>query len=108
MRILTVAGWISPDAEGGSFRVVFEVARGLARRGHEVHVLTQALPGHETPHETIHGVQVHRYRTSAPSGVRFYLSSIRAVRREVTRMIAEEPFDALHLHHPVSALGASL
>ncbi len=32
MKILTVAGWMYPDAEGGSFRVVYEAARGLVHR----------------------------------------------------------------------------
>jgi len=108
MRILTVAGWISPDLEGGSFRVVFELARGLVARGHEVNVLTQALPGHEQPQQVIDGVQVHRYRTWARSGVSFYVSSVAAVRRLMGRLVAAQPFDALHLHHPVSALGATL
>ena len=108
MRILTVAGWISPDVEGGSFRVVFELARGLAARGHEVHLLTQMVPGHEEARQTIHGVEIHRYRTWATSGWRFYVSSIRAVWGMVSRMAAVGHFDALHLHHPVSALGATL
>ena len=30
MNILTVAGWIVPDQEGGSFRLVTEVARRQA------------------------------------------------------------------------------
>jgi len=108
MRILTVAGWISPDIEGGSFRVVFELARSLAARGNDVHVLTQAVGGKGELHETIEGVRVHRYRTWAPSGLRFYASSILGVWRMVNEMHAAEPFDVLHLHHPVSALGATL
>ena len=107
MRILTVAGWISPNVEGGSFRVVFELARSLAARGNDVHVLTQAVRGNGEPHETIDGVRVHRYRSWAPSGLRFYASSILGVWRMVNEMHAAEPFDVLHLHHPVSALGAT-
>ncbi|NQT86219.1 glycosyltransferase family 4 protein [bacterium] len=106
MKILTVAGWMYPDAEGGSYRVVYEAARGLARRGHEVHVATQRLDAEHPERETLDGIHVHRYATGAPRGLRFYRSTLREVRTLVNALQAEVRFDAVMSHHPVSAYAA--
>jgi len=106
MKILIVAGWMYPDAEGGSFRVVYEAGRRLAARGHEVHVLTQRLDERHPEHETLAGMSVHRYRTTARSGIRFYASTLRQVRRMADRLQGDVGFDVFHTHHPVSAFAA--
>ncbi len=106
MKILVVAGWMHPDAEGGSFRVVYEAGRRLAARGHEVHVLTQQLDPLHPAEQAVEGMRVHRYRTTASSGLRFFLSTYRAVRRAAKQLQGEVGFDVLHTHHPVSAFAA--
>ena len=106
MKILTVAGWMYPDMEGGSFRVVYELARRLAARGHEVHVATQLLDTDHPLREELEGMTVHRYETVAKSGVGFYASTLRDVRRLVDKLQDEIGFDILHTHHPVSAYAA--
>ena len=106
MKILIVAGWVYPDQEGGSFRVVYEAGRRLAARGHQVHVVTRRLDERHPERETIEGMAVHRYTTSAPSGLRFYTSAFREVRRLADRLQGELGFDVLHTHHPVSAFAA--
>ncbi|HUT32707.1 MAG TPA: glycosyltransferase family 4 protein [Planctomycetota bacterium] len=106
MKILIVAGWMYPDAEGGSFRVVYEAGRRLAARGHEVHVLTQQLDPLCPAEQVIEGMRVHRYRTTASSGLRFALSTYRAVRRAAKQLQGEFGFDVVHTHHPVSAFAA--
>ena len=107
MKILVVAGWMYPDEEGGSFRVVYETARRLADRGHQVHVLTQRLDASHPERQELAGMTVHRYPTAAKSGVRFYASTLRQVRRLAERLHADVGFDALLLHHPVSAFAAN-
>jgi len=107
MKILVIAGWMYPDEEGGSFRVVYENARGLAARGHQVHVLTQRLDPSHPECQELAGTTVHRYPTTAKSGIRFYASTLRQVRRWAERLHADVGFDALLLHHPVSALAAN-
>ena len=105
MKILVVAGWMYPDQEGGSFRVVYEAGRGLAARGHEVHVATQRLREEHPEREELAGMIVHRYTTAASSGPRFYASTARQVPRLVDRLQGEVGFEAVHTHHPVSAYG---
>jgi len=106
MKILIVAGWMYPDQEGGSFRVVYEAGRRLAARGHEIHVVTQRLDERHPEREELAGMAVHRYETTAKAGVRFYISTLRQARRLVDRLQGEVGFDVLQTHHPVSALGA--
>jgi glycosyltransferase involved in cell wall biosynthesis len=107
VKILTIAGWMYPDQEGGSFRVVYEAGRRLAARGHEVHVVTQKLDERHPESERLAGMMIHRYRTAAQSGLRFYASTLREVPRLVDRLHREVGFDVLHMHHPVSALAAN-
>jgi len=106
MKILIVAGWMHPDAEGGSFRVVYEAGRRLAARGHEVHVATQRLDPLHPEEQVVEGIHVHRYQTTAKSGPRFYSSTLRSVKRMVTALQREVGFDVMHTHHPVSAFAA--
>lgn len=104
MNILVVTGWIHPDAEGGSFRVAYDIARGLALRGHSLTVITSAPEGDLPSRETVENMLYLRYRTSAARGLRLFLSTVKGVRRLTKNL---EP-DIVHLHHPFSALGANL
>jgi glycosyltransferase involved in cell wall biosynthesis len=64
MRILLLAQFFPPDI-GGEERHVFNLAKTLAERGHEVAVATQRMadvPDHET---LASGVRVHRFATAA-------------------------------------------
>lgn len=103
MKILVVAGWMHPDAEGGSFRVVYESGRGLAARGHEVHVLTQRTRPSLPTIERLAGMTVHRYPVWSGSGLGFYVSSLRGVRRTAADLHRDVAFEVVHTHHPVSA-----
>lgn len=107
MKLLVVAGWTYPDEEGGSFRVVYETARRLAARGHDVHVATQRLKPEHPETEELAGITLHRYPTAAKGGIRFYLSTYREVRRLIDRLQPEVGFDAMLHHHPVSAFAAN-
>lgn len=113
LKILTVAGWIYPDAEGGSFRFVYELNRALARRGHRPTVLTQRLRPDLPAEQDIDGIRVIRYRTVQSGTFAFYRSTIASVRRVLRQTIAAAeregaPFDLVHLHHPASAFAAAL
>jgi glycosyltransferase involved in cell wall biosynthesis len=60
LRILVVCyEW--PPLGGGGGRVAADIARGLARRGHEVRTVTSALRGLPA-NETVNGVSIHRRR----------------------------------------------
>jgi len=46
---------------GGSEIALFEVARRLARRGHDIHVITSPLPN-TAPFEEVEGIKIHRIK----------------------------------------------
>jgi glycosyltransferase involved in cell wall biosynthesis len=62
-----------PPAIGGVERHVAELARGLARRGVEVEVITTDPTGRLAPFELVEGIPVRRFGTIAHDGV-FFLS----------------------------------
>jgi glycosyltransferase involved in cell wall biosynthesis len=96
-----------PDHMGGSERVVWEVARALVARGHEVRVLvprgTRALPGSST----IDGVTVLRYRDPFMSFGALYLPSLVLARAAVRAAATRWPADVIHAHQGISGLAAA-
>jgi glycosyltransferase involved in cell wall biosynthesis len=98
MRIVIANRFFSPD-ESGASRMVTSLAFGLARRGHEVHVVTgrrlRDRPGRLAPRERLFGVTVHRVWTTplgrdrlygrAVDYVLFHLGSAWRMRRLVRR-----------------------
>jgi glycosyltransferase involved in cell wall biosynthesis len=89
MRIAHVTATF-PPYRGGTGNVCFHNACELARRGHEVHVFTAALPG-AAPLESLDGVTVHRLRPLLRVGNAPLLPGLlRALRG----------FDVIHLHYP--------
>jgi glycosyltransferase involved in cell wall biosynthesis len=87
LRVAHVTATFPPYA-GGTGNVAWNQARELARRGHNVHVLTAALGG---PVVTPDRVSVHRLRTLARFGNAPFMP---ALLRWATR------FDLVHLHYP--------
>ena len=104
LKILTVAGWMHPDAEGGSFRFLFELNRALARRGHRVTVLTGRIRSDLPARQDIDGIRVIRYPVKSSPTSSFYLSTLRCVRNALDEL---DDYDLVHLHHPVSAYAAA-
>lgn len=61
MKILFVADVSIERVIGGAERVLFEQSLRLAKRGHEVHILTRKLPSHLQNQNVIQGVKEWRY-----------------------------------------------
>jgi glycosyltransferase involved in cell wall biosynthesis len=59
MKLLHTAHVYPPETSGVS-RIVSEIAQGLARRGHEVHVATAARPNSPS-YEMSAGIHIHRF-----------------------------------------------
>lgn len=79
-----------PPYRGGTGNVCFHNARELARRGHEVHVFTAAIPG-APAYEERDGVTIHRFRPLARVGNARILPGL---------LPALRGFDLIHLHYP--------
>lgn len=106
LRILTIASWAWPDAEGGSFRIATEVAMRLVGRGHSIHLLTARTDPSLPENEMLNGLRVHRYSIARRRGLSLYLSFRHSVREAIHRLSAAERFNVAHVHHLFSAHGA--
>jgi glycosyltransferase involved in cell wall biosynthesis/SAM-dependent methyltransferase len=107
MNVLVVADVSPLRVLGGGERVLGELACGLSARGHGVRIVCRAPEGE--PERADHqGVLVRQFPVDRRSLLRFIRSSILQARRAVTEEIESQGADVLHLHQPLSALGALL
>lgn len=60
-----------PDRGGGGVRLAYDLATGLAQRGHKVSVVCEDLHGSGVAREVIEGVTVLRYQLPRSCGVAF-------------------------------------
>jgi len=107
MRILMLAQFFPPDI-GGEERHVLNLSDALARRGHQVTVATQLLPG-TAPVETLDsGVTVHRFASTAMRLATTYSDARRphhlpvpdpALTRSLAALIERERPDVVHAHN---------
>lgn len=115
MKILQLAQFL-PPVSGGEERHVWNLARKLASRGHDVTLLGFAT-GEDGPGESMtEGVQVVRVRTAASRLPVLYSDSSRphalplpdpAVSSAIAAQLATHRFDVIHAHNWIvnSALG---
>lgn len=103
MRLLFVTDVSMQKVIGGAERVLFEQCTRLARRGHEVHVLTRRLPSHEHDQELIAGVQEWRYVVNPLNGPSAFSATLRNGRRLFETVQKRVSFDLLQLQMPFSA-----
>lgn len=105
MKVLVVADVSPLRVIGGGERVLGELAGRLASRGHDVRIVSRAAEGE--PASVIHqGVSVRQFSVDRRSLLRFIRSSIVQARRAVAEEINTQGADVLHVHQPLSALGA--
>lgn len=105
MKVLLVSEHFPPGFRGGSATYLASLARGLARRGHDVGVVAGGAAGVE--HEE--GVSIHRTGVDpAGTGPRTRVAQVLATRSAVRRLIPSLAPDLLHLNHAYPSLGALL
>ena len=107
LRVLMVSD-VSPSyPAGGGERMLWEQARRLAARGHDVRVVSRADPGDEVPRPLEReGVGIRPFPVDRRSIARFVRSSILGARRATADELARLGADVLHLHQPLAGYGA--
>lgn len=96
---------VSPAVvRGGGERALWESARRLAARGHAVRVLGRSSepPPASRPGEP----EVWHFAAERHSAVTFLRAAVLAARRAAEEALARAGADVLHLHQPLSGLGA--
>ncbi|MBI1846966.1 MAG: glycosyltransferase family 4 protein [Candidatus Rokubacteria bacterium] len=108
MNVLVVADVSPVVVRGGAERVLWELAKGLAERGHRVRIVCRG--GGEDLAGTLvrDQVVVRHFAVDRTSSLRFLVSSILGARAAVREECRREPPDVLHVHQPLAGLGALL
>ncbi len=107
MRLLFAHTSTLPDRMGGSERVVWQLARELVRRGHEVRIVVPRLAAALPLSSTIDGVTIRRYRDPLSSSAMAYVPSLLVAGVAVRAAARSWPPDLVHAHHGISGLGAA-
>ena len=97
MKILFVSDVSIHHVIGGAERVLYEQAVGLARRGHEVAVLTRRLAEHDTAEELIQNVQEWRYPIDNRNALTFLHATLTGGTGLFERLQKAYAFDVLKL-----------
>src|SRR6266403_50026 len=107
LAVLMVAD-VSPSRPlGGGERMLWEQARRLAARGHDVRIVSRAEPDATAPVSVERErVRIHQFLADRRSITRFIKSSIFGARRAVSEALARQPADVLHVHQPLAGYGA--
>jgi len=105
LNILFVADVSISQVIGGAERVLFEQATRLAKRGHNVHLLTRRLPGHTDSPEVIQGVTEWRYFVNQKNGVAFLWSTWKSGKKLFESIHQKYNIDCINFHQPFSAFG---
>lgn len=106
MRVLVISDVSPVVVLGGSERALWEGAKGLAARGHQVRLVCRAPDG-ETSRTLVHqGVPIRYFAVDRRSLARFVRTSIVEARRAVVAEVSAHGADVLHVQQPLSALGA--
>lgn len=103
MRILFLADVSMEKVIGGAERVLYEQSTRLARRGHQVHILTRFLPEHERKHEIIEKVNEWRYHVDAKNALTFLFSTRVNVPVILSKLLEEGPFNIINGHQPFTS-----
>ena len=92
MKILFVADVSMGKIIGGAERVLFEQTTRLAKKGHQVFVLTRRLGNHQSEHEQIKGVHEWRYTLNDNNPFSFIKSTLKNGRALFESLDQEHPF----------------
>jgi glycosyltransferase involved in cell wall biosynthesis len=113
VRIISLCDTFFLDLPGGLARVAWDVAKALARRGHEVAMVagaaeTPAVAGACVVEERIDGVRVFRYPKPTPSRLDPFRASkqIRIASRALAAVMATQDWEVIHCHSIYTAAAA--
>jgi glycosyltransferase involved in cell wall biosynthesis len=102
LKLLFATDVSMKEVIGGAERVLYEQCTRLAKRGHEVHVLTRRLPCHHAVSETLDGVCEWRYDVDRSNGFSFLSSTLRKGRQLFETLQNKIPFDVVNFQQPFS------
>jgi glycosyltransferase involved in cell wall biosynthesis len=99
-RILVATMAFDAERGGGSVRLAYDLATGLAHHGHQMTVVCEDLFSRGVEREVGNGITILRYLLPKSGGLGFrrHKEHIRAVKRLVSKYLPDPP-DVVHGHH---------
>jgi glycosyltransferase involved in cell wall biosynthesis len=95
LRVAYVVSYFHPFASGAERQALAQGIE-LARRGHDVRVITRSVPGYPIHDEEYHGIQIHRWVRTWNRGPLFALSFVAGVVHALRRLGSR--IDVIHTH----------
>lgn len=106
MKILLIADVSIAKVIGGAERVLFEQSTRLARRGHDVHILTRRMQRHEKNRQIIQGIKEWRYEADIQkSALLFLINTYRNSKKLFESLQEIYRYDLIIIYQPISCLG---
>ena len=107
LRVLMVSDVSPSRPAGGGERMLWEQARRLAARGHDVRIVSRADPDAAAPVSVERErVRIRQFLVEQRSVARFIRTSILGARRATVEELARQGADVLHVHQPLAGYGA--
>jgi glycosyltransferase involved in cell wall biosynthesis len=103
LRVLTVSDVTPLAMEGGGERALWELAGGLARRGHVVRILSRAPAGVPPRRSEREGVDIVEFAAGRRGPAGFLAAAVLGARRAAVPLLAGA--DVLHVHQPLGGWG---
>lgn len=108
LNVLVVTSFFFPDTYGGSNRVVYEISKRLAAKGHNVYVITRRINSSFSKHENVNGIYVYRYNAPGWRWVIRNVFTVINIVRVFRKLSCSIPFDIIHYHDVFSSFGINL
>src|SRR5712692_3064938 len=89
---------------GGSERVIWHLAAGLAAGGHDVRIVVPRTTPGAPDVSRADGVEIRRYADPSHSFATLYAGSLWLARRALAEMARDWKPDVMHLHHTIPGL----
>jgi glycosyltransferase involved in cell wall biosynthesis/SAM-dependent methyltransferase len=105
LRVLMVSDVSPLTGGGGGERLLWEQARGLARRGHAVTVLGRAPDGTPAATHEREGVRVVLFAAGRRTRAGFVREAVFAARRAAREVLAASAIDVLNVYQPLAGYG---
>jgi glycosyltransferase involved in cell wall biosynthesis/SAM-dependent methyltransferase len=105
LRILAIADVSPLSVPGGAERTLWEQARRLVRRGHDVRVLCRAPAPAPAAAVVREGVRIVEFASVRRSPADLYRSTLAGARRSAARLLAEQDADLINVYQPLSGYG---
>jgi glycosyltransferase involved in cell wall biosynthesis len=105
LNLLFVADVSINKVIGGAERVLYEQTTRLARRGHNIFIITRNLRNHDKDHEIIDGVNEWRHSYNKKNPLTFISSTWINSKRLFESLQQDIHFDCINFHQPFSAIG---